>query len=106
MFRVIGLSILILTVWPTSAVLGLQADSSTDPEKVITASRIEKSIVVDGILDEPEWNLAQPVMDFVQRDPQTGEPATELTKVRLLYAERSDGTFPTASVPGGGVLKP
>ncbi len=89
MIRVIQLSILILTVWPTPAVLGLQANSSTDPEKVITASRIEKSIVVDGNLDEPGWDLAQPVMDFVQRDPRTGEPATELTEVRLLYDDQN-----------------
>ena len=90
MFRVIQLSLLLLTAWPTSAVLGLQlGPSGADQEKVITTSRIENSIVVDGILDEPEWNLAQPVMDFIQRDPRTGEPATERTEVRLLYDDQN-----------------
>ncbi|MGH2567640.1 MAG: DUF5916 domain-containing protein, partial [Bacteroidota bacterium] len=40
---------------------------------------------IDGILDEPEWRLAQPVTDFTQRDPDEGKPATERTEIRILY---------------------
>ncbi len=59
--------------------------AQADERRKVTAYRIEKSIVVDGELDEPEWQLAEPTGDFVQQDPKTGEPATEATEVRLLY---------------------
>ncbi len=54
-------------------------------DKRITAVYIEEKIVVDGNLDEPEWSLAQPATDFIQNDPDMGEPATERTEVRILY---------------------
>jgi Domain of unknown function (DUF5916) len=52
---------------------------------VMTATRIEGEIKLDGILDEEEWNLATPAGDFVQKIPDTGEPATEQTEIRILY---------------------
>ena len=51
----------------------------------VTAVYIEGEIVLDGNLDEPEWSLAQPATDFIQNDPDMGEPATERTEVRILY---------------------
>ena len=49
------------------------------------ALRIEGPITLDGRLDEPEWKLAEPATDFIQRLPHSGEPATERTEVRLIY---------------------
>jgi hypothetical protein len=49
------------------------------------AVRIFGTITVDGELDEPEWQLAEPATNFIQRLPSTGQPATEPTEVRLLY---------------------
>jgi len=40
---------------------------------------------IDGRLDDAAWQRAQPISDFVQRDPNEGEPATERTEVRVLY---------------------
>lgn len=54
-------------------------------EKVITATRIEGEITLDGILDEPEWDQALPGGNFIQKIPDTGEPATEQTEIRILY---------------------
>ena len=45
-------------------------------EKTITAQRIENAIVIDGELDESQWDLAIPVDDFAQQEPNTGEAAT------------------------------
>ena len=42
-------------------------------------------IVIDGRLDEPSWEQAQPFGDFVQSKPDAGYPATEPTVVRLLH---------------------
>ena len=59
--------------------------SPANDDKRMTAIFIEGEIVVDGNLDEPEWNLAQPATDFIQNDPDMGEPATERTEVRILF---------------------
>ena len=59
--------------------------SPANNDKRITAVYIEGQIVLDGNLDEPEWSLAQPATDFIQSDPDMGEPATERTEVRILY---------------------
>jgi len=59
--------------------------AAAKPEPVMTAVRIEGPITVDGLLNEPEWELAQPATNFVQRLPHTGQPATERTEVRVIY---------------------
>ena len=51
----------------------------------ISAVRIDEPIVLDGRLDEADWEKATPAGNFIQRIPMTGEPATEPTVVRLLY---------------------
>ena len=56
-----------------------------DQEKTTTIQRIESDLVIDGELDEPEWELAEPFSDFIQRDPRTGASPNEVTEVRLLY---------------------
>ena len=54
-------------------------------DRQISAARIEADIVIDGELDEPEWQRAEPVSDFTQQEPFIGEPVSERTEVRLLY---------------------
>jgi hypothetical protein len=49
------------------------------------AVRTGQPIVVDGILDEPAWELAGPVSDFYQQQPAEFELATRRTEVRFLY---------------------
>ena len=43
-------------------------------------------ITLDGTLDEPVWQRTRPATDFVQVDPQNGQPATEQTEVRLAFS--------------------
>ena len=77
---------LILFATSATSVNGLQlGPSQSRTEKEIRVRLIEGGIVIDGELDEPEWDLAEPITDFLQHEPQTGEPATELTEVRILY---------------------
>ncbi len=54
-------------------------------EKSVTAVYIDAPIVIDGDLDENQWNLAEPATDFIQQEPRMGEPSSERTEVRLLY---------------------
>lgn len=51
------------------------------------ALRIEASErpSIDGRLDEAVWARAPVATDFVQQEPEVGEPATERTEVRVLY---------------------
>ena len=65
------------------------ASLAQDPEKKVTAVHINSPIVIDGILDEPEWSLAQPATGFIQQEPLMGEPSTERTGVRILYDDEN-----------------
>jgi hypothetical protein len=40
---------------------------------------------MDGTLDDPLWQQAEPIADFRQREPYEGQPPTEKTEVRILY---------------------
>ena len=53
--------------------------------KIVTAVPTRDVIVLDGVLDEAAWSLAEPASDFIQRVPRLGEPATDPTEVRFLY---------------------
>ena len=58
--------------------------TTANQDRKMTAVFIDGEITLDGKLDEPEWSLAEPAKDFIQKLPATGEPATEPTEVRLL----------------------
>jgi hypothetical protein len=71
-----------------STLIGAEIDyTNAYKDRMMEAVRVEGKIVVDGILDEPEWELAEPATNFIQKLPATGETASELTEVRLLYDE-------------------
>ena len=54
---------------------------------VVTAVRLQDSdrIMLDGRLAEEVWRRAMPASGFRQQDPNTGEPASEPTEVRVVY---------------------
>src|SRR5687767_4321521 len=51
----------------------------------IAARRVEHAPKIDGTLDDAVWQNAQWTSDFVQREPQEGQPATERTNVAFFY---------------------
>ena len=53
------------------------------------AHRITEAPTIDGLLDEPAWRAAPPMLDFVQAEPVQGEPATERTEVRILFDDQT-----------------
>ena len=61
--------------------------SQTPNRPEISAVKIssDETIRVDGILDETVWQRASVANNFVQREPNEGEPASEITEVRVLY---------------------
>jgi len=51
---------------------------------VLTAYPLRGEIHVDGRLDEAIWQTIEPFTDFIQREPDEGEPVSERTEVRIL----------------------
>ncbi len=49
---------------------------ASDEDRTVTAGYVESKIVIDGILDEREWSLVEPATDFIQNEPNMGEPAS------------------------------
>ena len=57
--------------------------------KHVRAVRVPNgTITVDGLMSEPEWQLAEPAADFVQQQPLEGAPATHQTEMRILYDDQ------------------
>lgn len=52
---------------------------TTQAVKTVQAPRI------DGVLNDPSWNLAPVLTDFIQSSPAPGQPATKRSVVRILY---------------------
>ena len=53
------------------------------------AVRLTGPIELDGRLDEPIWASAPAVTEFIQRDPNEGEPATQRTEVRFAFDDKT-----------------
>ena len=63
--------------------------ASMDPGETRTMDAVlmdpGEEIELDARLDEDVWQRAVPATNFVQRDPNNGESATERTEVRIVY---------------------
>ena len=51
----------------------------------VRAVRLASPLTVDGRLDEAVYRDVPAISDFIQNDPQEGEPATEKTEVWVLF---------------------
>ncbi len=74
----------LVTLCMISVAAGAQT-SQDSGQRSVEVLRIESEIVIDGELDEPEWQRVEPSTDFTQQEPIMGEPSSERTEVRLLY---------------------
>ena len=57
----------------------------TSQHRIAVAARRTGEIDLDGRLDEPAWQTAQPAAGFIQSYPKAGEKAPDPTEVRVLY---------------------
>jgi len=53
--------------------------------RTVKATRVEHPPKLDGTLDDPKWQMASPISNFLQREPFEGQTPTEKTEVRVLY---------------------
>jgi hypothetical protein len=73
-------SVLLVAMFASSS----EASPSTTT-RVAEATEAQEAPVIDGVVDESIWATAQIISDFVQAEPNEGQPATEKTEVRMLY---------------------
>ena len=73
----------------TAMCAAAQVSPAPDPAPELDALRLppgEASVLhVDGLLDEAAWRDAPMASGFRQQEPLEGEPATEITEVRVLF---------------------
>ena len=58
-------------------------------KRQIAATRIEMPPKIDGILNDPVWEKAQPSEGFTQTKPDKNKPMTQLTVIRILYDDEN-----------------
>jgi hypothetical protein len=51
------------------------------------ASRVDRAPKLDGTLDDPLWQQATPIVNFLQREPYEGQTPTEHAEVFVLYSK-------------------
>ncbi|MEE9176239.1 MAG: carbohydrate binding family 9 domain-containing protein, partial [Thermodesulfobacteriota bacterium] len=61
---------------------------SQEETKETFGLKIDESIKVDGLLDEPVWEKAPEIGDFIQFEPERGKPASLRTIAKILYDEK------------------
>jgi hypothetical protein len=54
-------------------------------ERKLQAVKASESITIDGRFDEPGWAQAPVASQFIQNEPEEGQPASEQTEIRVLY---------------------
>ena len=54
-------------------------------KRKIIAVKISGNINIDGVLNEPEWNLAPPSLPFIQIEPYQGKASNFPTTLKVLY---------------------
>ncbi len=65
--------------------IALHATTDADRDYVLPAVFTTSPPEIDGHLDDPAWQQAQPITEFTQSQPNEGAPSTERTEVRVLY---------------------
>lgn len=88
-WRLLGNCFLLLCmIWLAFSVTSLANAQTASPEHRISPYRISENIKIDGNLDEPAWQNAEPITQLLQIQPNQGEPMTEASEIRLLYDEK------------------
>lgn len=65
-----------------------QTGDSNAPRPIAQANQLTSKPVLDGnVLDDPAWRNAQPITDFWQSQPNSGQPASQKTAVYVGYSD-------------------
>src|SRR3972149_5424566 len=81
---------LVLSACPcvlTVAIADAAVAQTPEPRPVAKAVAVADAPRVDGRLDDAVWASAVVIGDFRQKEPEEGSPATEPTRVRIVYGK-------------------
>ncbi len=84
-----------MRTWVVAALLALASTaygqnggivSRGGPDNVtVRAVRVESPLRIDGRLEEEVYRTVDPISDFIQQEPDEGQPATEKTEAWILF---------------------
>ena len=83
----IGVGLLLGASHPLAAQQNTANSRIETPSVAVAVRAIPGAPRVDGVMDDQAWDLAPVFADFIQRDPDEGEPGTEPTEFRVLYTD-------------------
>jgi hypothetical protein len=66
-----------------------EARPRTADRPAYKAVRAAKAPAIDGDLSDPVWESAPEITGFTQREPAEGQPATQQTRVRVVYDDQA-----------------
>ncbi len=66
-----------------------QPASAQNERKQAVAIKTDSHPLIDGHLNDPQWQLAPPAVDFYQYEPVNGGPAGTKTEVRFLFDDEA-----------------
>ncbi|MEY4856127.1 MAG: hypothetical protein RLZZ97_957, partial [Gemmatimonadota bacterium] len=69
----------------------------------VRAPRLNDTVTIDGVLDEPAWQRASLLTDFTSYSPVDGRPAQDSIEVRVWYAPEALYVGIRAFAPPGTV---
>ncbi len=64
---------------------GLIVKAGTDPERVLSAAKVQVPPKIDGLLQEDIWKTAPVAENFIVNSPNYGAPSAHKTKVFVVY---------------------
>ncbi len=56
----------------------------------VEAIKVQTPLKIDGKVDDAIWQQAAAISEFIQREPNTGEPVSEKTIAYICYWSLSD----------------
>ncbi len=81
------LSLLVLALVSAIPVLVLASPAPQQKNLAVAhATRVDHAPRLDGTLDDPLWQSAEPITQFFQKEPLEGHAPTEKTEVRILFS--------------------
>jgi len=67
------------------------AGATTESDRLFNfaATRVDEAPQIDGVLNDAVWSRAVVLTQFIQAEPDEGQPVTERTEVRVLYDDEA-----------------
>jgi len=73
------------TVVPADIRVAALVSRAAPDDVTVRAVRLDAPLILDGRLDEPSYAAVLPLTDFIQQEPQEGQPATERTEAWIFF---------------------